>query len=148
MTISQPDDDDDENFQQVFKAKLGCQVKPIVPSGARLGSRQANANHHLLMMMMIMMMTRQTIIIIICSKWFFSHHLCMTEGSLMPKSFPRQHLEKLKSLKWEENVGLVHKWGGFIPGRRTLGSPANPYANSNLAASENPPEVTAQNLKS
>ena len=41
------DSDDDENFQQVFKAKLGCQVKPIAPSGARLGSRQANANHHI-----------------------------------------------------------------------------------------------------
>ena len=41
-----PDDDDDENFQQVFKAKLCCQVKPIAPSGARLGSRQANANHN------------------------------------------------------------------------------------------------------
>ena len=40
------DNDDDENFQQVFKAKLRCQVKPIAPSGARLGSRQANANHH------------------------------------------------------------------------------------------------------
>ena len=41
------DSDDDENFQQVFKAKLWCQVKPIAPSGARLGSRQANANHHI-----------------------------------------------------------------------------------------------------
>ena len=41
------DNDDDENFQQVFKAKLWCQVKPIAPSGARLGSSQANANHHI-----------------------------------------------------------------------------------------------------
>ena len=50
------DEDEEENFQQVFKAKFRCQVKPIVPSGARLGTRQANANHHLLVMKMMMMM--------------------------------------------------------------------------------------------
>ena len=36
---------DDDAFQQVFKAKFACQVKPIAPSGAGLGGRQANANH-------------------------------------------------------------------------------------------------------
>ena len=36
---------DDDAFQQVFKAKFACQVKPIAPSGAGLEGRQANANH-------------------------------------------------------------------------------------------------------
>ena len=39
------DNGDDDAFQQVFKAKFACQVKPIAPSGAGLGGRQANANH-------------------------------------------------------------------------------------------------------
>ena len=38
------DNGDDDAFQQVFKAKFACQVKPIAPSGAGLGGRQANAN--------------------------------------------------------------------------------------------------------
>ena len=39
------DNGDDDAFQQVFKAKFACQVKPIAPSGAGLEGRQANANH-------------------------------------------------------------------------------------------------------
>ena len=43
--IGNLDNGDDDAFQQVFKAKFACQVKPIAPSGAGLGGRQANANH-------------------------------------------------------------------------------------------------------
>ena len=43
--IGNLDNGDDDAFQQVFKAKFACQVKPIAPSGAGLQGRQANANH-------------------------------------------------------------------------------------------------------
>ena len=42
--IGNLDNGDDDDFQQVFKAKFACQVKPIAPSGAGLQGRQANAN--------------------------------------------------------------------------------------------------------